>query len=91
MKLDPSDDQAAAMRMVGILVHKLGGSVEICPEDFEAIDGLALVMMDFDFDGPLKLQLVKQRRPSGDRHAGLVRPEGPRGPSGGRPDSGGSS
>jgi hypothetical protein len=59
---DGSDDQAAAMRMVAILVHKLGDAVDIYQHDFDALQGAALVVMDFTFDGPLKLRLVKHER-----------------------------
>jgi hypothetical protein len=56
---EESDDQRAAMRMVGILVYKLGGAVDIHQHDFEALDGMMLVVQDFALDEPLHLRLVK--------------------------------
>src|SRR5262245_15994362 len=66
---DPeADDIRAAMRMVGILLLKLGGSVTIHPDELERLDNFVLVTDDFDFGRALRLRLV----PKGPRTLGEV-------------------
>jgi len=56
-------DVAAAMRIVGILVLRLGGKVEIEPEELDRLEGWALVSMDFGMQKVLKLEMVRKGEP----------------------------
>jgi len=56
-------DVAAAMRIVGILVLRLGGKVEIEPEELDKLEGWALVSMDFGMQRVLKLEMVRKGEP----------------------------
>lgn len=57
-----------AMRMIGVLVHKLGDQVEVTLKDFEDVAGFCMVSMNqLDQEGRIVLKLLPRDHPLNPR------------------------